>query len=136
MLRVSARTAAALENGRITLAKARILGAETLNLSEQHTTAQERTELARRERVLDEYARRAGAPGDERGMDTRRGDALVDLVLNPGELAGYGRSLPPRPATSLPKAPVDASSPTRTPVAPWATAPPATGHQPNYQVRV
>ena len=33
--------------------------------------------------VLDEYARHAGYLGDERSMDTRRGDALVDLVLNP-----------------------------------------------------
>jgi hypothetical protein len=162
MLRVSARTAAArvgdawslchrlpamlaaLEQGRITLAKARIVDAETLNLSDEHaaqverqvlvtapkqtpgqlrvatrravlstdpTAAQERAERARRERgvrlwpepegmatlsaylpaadavgvfaVLDEYARRAGVPGDERSLEARRGDALVDLVLGP-----------------------------------------------------
>jgi hypothetical protein len=162
MLRVSARTAAArvgdawslctrmpatltaLEQGRITLAKARILDAETLNLSREHTAlveqqvlakarqqtpgqlraatrravlttdpsaAQKRAEQARRERgvrmwpepdgmatlsaylpaedavgvfaVLDEYARQTGVPGDERTLEARRGDALVDLVLNP-----------------------------------------------------
>ncbi len=162
MLRVSARTAAArvgdawslctrlpgtlaaLERGRITLAKARILDAETANLSPEHTAqveqqvlakagqqtpgqlrtaarravltadptaAQKRAERARRERgvrmwpepdgmatlsaylpaedavgvfaVLDEHARQAGFPGDERSMDARRGDALVDLVLGP-----------------------------------------------------
>ena len=33
--------------------------------------------------VLDEHARRAGSPDDERTMDARRGDALVDLVLDP-----------------------------------------------------
>ena len=33
--------------------------------------------------VLDEHARQAGCLGDERSMDARRGDALVDLVLNP-----------------------------------------------------
>jgi Domain of unknown function (DUF222) len=162
MLRASARTAAArvgdawslctrlpatlaaLEQGRITLAKARILDAETLNLSREHTAlveqqvltkaqqqtpgqlrgatrravlttdpaaARKRTEQARRERgvrmwpepdgmatlsaylpagdatgvfaVLDEHARHAGSPGDERSMEARRGDALVDLVLGP-----------------------------------------------------
>ncbi|MGH3962549.1 MAG: DUF222 domain-containing protein [Pseudonocardiaceae bacterium] len=137
-------TLAAMEAGRITLAKARIVDAETLNLSEEHTTAVEaqvlakapkqtpgqlraatrravlladpaaagkRAEQARRERgvrmwpetdgmatlcaylpagdavgvfaVLDEHARHAGFPGDQRSMDARRGDALVDLVLNP-----------------------------------------------------
>ena len=162
MLRVSARTAAArvgdawslctrlpgtlaaLEQGRITLAKARILDTETMNLSPEHTAlveqqvltkarqqtpgqlrtaarravltadptaARKRAERARRERgvrmwpesdgmatlsaylpaedavgvfaVLDEHARQAGFPGDERSMDARRGDALVDLVLGP-----------------------------------------------------
>jgi len=33
--------------------------------------------------VLDEHARQSGCLGDERSMDARRGDALVDLVLNP-----------------------------------------------------
>jgi hypothetical protein len=137
-------TLAALESGRITLAKARILDAETANLSEDHiaqveqqvlakapkqtpgqlraatrravlstdpAAAQKRAERARRERgvqlwpepdgmatlsaylpagdalgvyaVLDEHARHAGFPGDERTLEARRGDALVDLVLNP-----------------------------------------------------
>jgi hypothetical protein len=40
-------TLAALENGRITLAKARILDAETLNLSEQHTAQVEQQVLAK-----------------------------------------------------------------------------------------
>jgi hypothetical protein len=171
MLRVSARTAAsrvndayslgtrlpgtlaALEAGRITLAKARIIDAETLNLSEQHTAqveqhvlakaqqqtpgqlraatrravlsadpsaAQKRTEQAQRERgvqiwpepdgmatlsaylpaaeavgvyaVLDEYARRSGSASDERGMDARRADALVDLVLGPTGYRSAGTS--------------------------------------------
>lgn len=183
MLRVSARTAAArvdtaqslcerlpatlaaLENGRITLAKARIVDVETLNLSEQHAAqveqqvsaraqkqtpgqlraatrravlsvepaaAQERTKQAKRERgvqmwpesdgmatlsaylpaaeavgvyaVLDEYARRAGVPGDERSMDARRSDALVDLVLGPtghrsaGTTAAHEHTAPDRAA--------------------------------------
>jgi Domain of unknown function (DUF222) len=137
-------TLAALESGRITLAKARILDAETVNLSDEHTAAVEaqvlakapkqtpgqlraatrravlsadsaaarkRAEQARRERglrmwpeadgmatlsaylpagdavgvfaVLDEYARQAGTADDERSMDARRSDALVDLVLGP-----------------------------------------------------
>jgi hypothetical protein len=33
--------------------------------------------------VLDEHARHAGGSGDQRSMDARRADALVDLVLNP-----------------------------------------------------
>ena len=33
--------------------------------------------------VLDEYARHAGGPGDERNMDAHRADALVNLVLGP-----------------------------------------------------
>jgi Domain of unknown function (DUF222) len=137
-------TLAALEQGRITLAKARVIDAETLNLSDEHAdqvarrvlataqkqtpgqlraatrravlstdpaAARERAKQARRERgvrmwpepdgmatlsaylpaadaagvfaVLDEYARRAGFTGDERSLEARRGDALVDLVLNP-----------------------------------------------------
>jgi hypothetical protein len=137
-------TLAALERGRITLAKARILDTETANLSPEHTArveqqvlakarqqtpgqlrtaarravltadptaARKRAKQARRERgvrmwpepdgmatlsaylpaedavgvfaVLDEHARHAGFPGDERSMDARRGDALVDLVLGP-----------------------------------------------------
>jgi hypothetical protein len=137
-------TLAALELGRITLAKARVLAAETANLSEDQiaeveaqvlakapkqtpgqlraatrravlstdpAAAQKRADQARRERgvkvwsepdgmatlsaylpasdavgvfaVLDEHARHAGFPGDERTLDARRGDALVDLVLNP-----------------------------------------------------
>jgi hypothetical protein len=137
-------TLAALEQGWITLAKARIIDEETMNLAEEHTAAVEhlvltkarkqtpgqlrvstrravlsadpaaarkRAERARRERgvrmwpepdgmatlsaylpaaeatgvfaVLDEHARQAGSPADERGMDARRADALVDLVLDP-----------------------------------------------------
>ncbi len=146
-------TLAALEQGRITLTKARIIDTETLNLSDDHTAAveqqvlikarqqtpgqlraatrravlstdpaaaQERAEQARRERgvrmwpepdgmatlsaylpaadavgvfaVLDEYARRAGVADDERSMDARRGDALVDLVLNPTGSCSQGTS--------------------------------------------
>ncbi len=188
MLRVSARTAAArvsdawslctrlpgtlaaLEHGRITLAKARVIDAETLNLSAQHTAqveqkvlakapkqtpgqlraatrravlsvdpsaAQERTEQAKRERgvqmwpepdgmatlsaylpaaeavgvyaVLDEYARHAGGDGDERTMDARRGDALVDLVLAP---TGY-RSAGTSAARAHTTAPGDSSDTSR-----------------------
>ncbi len=166
MLRVSAGTAAArvgdawslctrlpatwaaLEAGRITLAKARIIDAETLNLTDEHTAAvetqvlakarqqtpgqvrvatrravlradpaaaRERAEQARRERgvrmwpepdgmatlsaylpaadavgvfaVLDEHARHAGSASDERSIDARRSDALVDLVLDPTGVA-------------------------------------------------
>ncbi|MBV9141908.1 MAG: DUF222 domain-containing protein [Pseudonocardiales bacterium] len=137
-------TLAALEQGRITLAKARIIDTETTNLADEHTAAVEhqvlataqkqtpgqlraatrravltadpaaarkRAERARRERgvrmwpepdgmatlsaylpaedavgvfaVLDEYARHSAVPGDERTVEARRGDALVDLVLNP-----------------------------------------------------
>jgi Domain of unknown function (DUF222) len=162
MLRVSTRTAAsrvddawslctrlpgtlaALQQGRITLAKARVLDAETTSLSREHAAqveqqvltkarqqtpgqlraatrravhtadpaaAQRRAEQARRERgvrmwpepdgmatlsaylpaedatgvfaVLDEHARRAKGIGDERTLEVRRGDALVDLVLSP-----------------------------------------------------
>ncbi|MGQ0776268.1 MAG: DUF222 domain-containing protein [Pseudonocardiales bacterium] len=179
MLRVSARTAAcrvgdawslctrlpatlaAVESGQLTLAKARVVDAETLNLSPEHTAlveakvlakagkqtpgqlraatrravlstdpgaARERAQRARRERgvrmwpepdgmatlsaylpaadavgvyaVLDEYARRAGFAGDERTLEARRGDALVDLVLGPtgfcseGTRAARQRSIP------------------------------------------
>ena len=137
-------TLAALEQGRITLAKARVINAETVNLSGEHTAqverqvlatarkqtpgqlraatrravlstdpaaAHKRAEQARRKRgvrmwpepdgmatlsaylpaadavgvfaVLDEHARRAGFTGDERSMEARRGDALVNLVLGP-----------------------------------------------------
>ncbi|MGH3813530.1 MAG: DUF222 domain-containing protein [Pseudonocardiaceae bacterium] len=146
-------TLAAMESGRITLTKARILDTETLNLSEDHTAqveqqvlakaqkqtpgqlraatrravlstdpaaAQRRAERARRERgvrmwpepdgmatlcaylpagdavgvyaVLDEYARRSGFLGDERTLEARRGDALVDLVLNPTGWCSMGTS--------------------------------------------
>jgi hypothetical protein len=139
---------AALEAGRITLSKARIIDAETLNLTDEHTAAVEtkvlakarqqtpgqvrvatrravlradpdaarkRAEQARRERgvrvwpepegmatlsaylpaadavgvfaVLDEHARQAGSARDERSIDARRGDALVDLVLDPTGVA-------------------------------------------------
>ncbi|MBV9140346.1 MAG: DUF222 domain-containing protein [Pseudonocardiales bacterium] len=137
-------TLAALEQGQITLAKARIIDTETANLSAEHTAAveqqvlararqqtpgqlraatrravltadpaaaQKRAEQSRRKRgvrmwpepdgmatlsaylpaddavgvfaVLDEYARHSAVPGDERTVEARRGDALVDLVLNP-----------------------------------------------------
>lgn len=199
MLRVSARTAAArvsdawslctrlpgtlaaLEFGRITLVKARIIDAETLNLSAQHTAqveqkvltkarkqtpgqlraatrravlsaepsaAQERAEQAKRERglqmwpepdgmatlsaylpaaeavgvyaVLDEYARHAGGDGDERTMDARRGDALVDLVLAP---TGY-RSTGTSAARAHTTAPGDSSDTARGDI---AEAGPTTG---------
>ncbi|MGQ0779187.1 MAG: DUF222 domain-containing protein [Pseudonocardiales bacterium] len=144
-------TLAALESGQITLAKARVVDAETLNLSPEHAAlveakvlakagkqtpgqlraatrravlstdpaaARERAERARRERgvrmwpepegmatlsaylpaadavgvfaVLDEYARRAGFAGDERTLEARRGDALVDLVLGPTGFCSAG----------------------------------------------
>lgn len=146
-------TLAALEAGRITLSKARIIDAETLNLTDEHTAAVEaqvlakarqqtpgqvrvatrravlsadpaaarkRAEQARRERgvrmwpepdgmatvsaylpaadavgvfaVVDEYARQAGSSRDERSMDARRGDALVDLVLGPTGSCSQGSS--------------------------------------------
>ncbi len=141
-------TLAALEAGRITLAKACIIDAETLNLTDEHTAAVEaqvlakarqqtpgqvrvatrravlradpgaarkRAQQARRERgvriwpepdgmatlsaylpaadavgvfaVLDEHARQAGSACDERTIDARRSDALVDLVLDPTGMA-------------------------------------------------
>jgi hypothetical protein len=52
--------------------------------------------------VLDGYARRAGGPGDDRPMDARRADALVDLLLDQlgsggpvgsGESDGSGESV-------------------------------------------
>ncbi|MEO7196422.1 MAG: DUF222 domain-containing protein [Pseudonocardiaceae bacterium] len=156
-------TLAALEQGRITLAKARIIDAETVNLSEEHTAAVERLVLAkarkqtpgqlraatsravltadpaaarkraegaRRERgvrmwpepdgmatlsaylpaaeatgmfaVLDEHARQTGSPADERSMDARRADALVDLVLTPTGSRSAGTSTTQEPATQEP----------------------------------
>jgi hypothetical protein len=160
-------TLAALEAGRITLAKAHVIDAETLNLSDEHTAAverqvlvkarqqtpgqlraatrravlatdpaaaQHRADRARRERgvrmwpepdgmatlcaylpaadavgvfaVLDEYARRAGFAGDERRMDARRADALVDLVLSPIGLRSEATSAARQPAID-PDAPGD-----------------------------
>ena len=46
--------------------------------------------------VLDGYARRAGGPGDDRPMDARRADALVDLLLDQlgsGGPVGSGESV-------------------------------------------
>ncbi len=40
--------------------------------------------------VLDECARAAGGPADERPMDARRADALVDLILAPTGLTSAG----------------------------------------------
>jgi Domain of unknown function (DUF222) len=191
MLRVSARTAAArvgdawslctrlpgtlaaLQQGRITLAKARILDAETANLSQEHTTqveqqvltkaqqqtpgqlrtatrravlttdpaaAQQRAERARRERgvrmwpepdgmatlsaylpaedavgvfaVLDEHARQAGGTGDERTVEARRGDALVDLVLGPTGSCSAGTGAARGRAAAQPSGQQDATGPT------------------------
>jgi hypothetical protein len=42
--------------------------------------------------VLDEYARHSGSAGDERTLDARRGDALVDLVLGPTGVCSQGAS--------------------------------------------
>jgi hypothetical protein len=156
-------TLAALEQGRITLAKARIIDTETMNLSQEHTAAVEqlvlpkarrqtpgqlraatsravltadpaaarkRAERARRERgvrmwpepegmatlsaylpaaeatgvfaVLDEYARHAGVPGDERSMEARRGDALVDLVLGPTGTCSAGTNATRERTTAQP----------------------------------
>ncbi|MGH3719480.1 MAG: DUF222 domain-containing protein [Pseudonocardiaceae bacterium] len=184
-------TLAALEQGRITLAKARVIDAETMNLSEEHTAGVEqrvlakagkqtpgqlrvatrravltadptatrkRAERARRERgvrmwpepdgmatlsahlpaaeatgvfaVLDEHARRAGSPGDERTMDARRGDALVDLVLTPTGSRSQGTNTAREQATEEPdgdsgSARDDAPAPDATSPAPDATSPAA-----------
>ena len=104
-------TLAALEAGRITWAKARIIEAKTLNLSKERTAtveaqvlakarqqtpgqlrtvtrravlsadpkaARKRAEKARRERGV-----RMWPEADGMALEARRGDALVDLVLNP-----------------------------------------------------
>lgn len=52
-----------------------------------HLTAAEATGVYA---VLDECARAAGGPTDERPMDARRADALVDLILDPTGLASAG----------------------------------------------
>jgi hypothetical protein len=198
MLRVSARTAAsrvnealslctrlpgtlaALEAGRITLAKARIIDTETMNLSDKHTAqveakvlakarqqtpgqlraatrravltadpaaAKERATQAQRERgvqmwpepdgmatlsaylpaaeavgvyaVLDEYARRSGGEGDERSMDARRGDALVDLALNPPATAAQAPTPVP---LSQPTPQTQPAVTSLTPLPPWTLA--------------
>jgi hypothetical protein len=49
--------------------------------------------------VLDEHARHAGFPGDERTLEARRGDALVDLVLNPIGYPSHATSTAHHPAT-------------------------------------
>ena len=153
-------TLAALEAGRITLAKARIINTATMSLSDDHTAAveqqvlpkareqtpgqlraatsravlsadpaaaQRRAEQTRRQRgvrmlpepdgmatlsaylpaadavgvfaVLDEHARHAGYLDGERSMDARRGDALVDLVLNPTGYCSQHTSVTPDCAT-------------------------------------
>lgn len=202
MLRVSARAAAArvsdawslmtrlrgtlaaLEAGRITLAKARILDAETLNLSDEHaaqveqwvlgkarqqtpgqlrvaarravlvadpTAAEQRAQQARRERgvrmwpepdgmatvsaylpaaeatgvyaVLDEHARRAGSAADQRSMEARRADALVDLVLRPTGRCSAGSRAAGEDVTGTPASPP--SSAAAAPAAGPADATPA-----------
>lgn len=52
-----------------------------------HLTAAEATGVYA---VLDECARAAGGPADERPMDARRADALVDLILSPTGLTSAG----------------------------------------------
>jgi hypothetical protein len=52
--------------------------------------------------VLDEHARHAGGPDEERSMDARRADALVDLVL--------GRSVPAAKPPAKPAAPPNRTS--------------------------
>ncbi len=52
-----------------------------------HLTAAEATGVYA---VLDECARAAGGPADERPMDARRADALVDLILAPTGLTSAG----------------------------------------------
>ncbi|MGH3853071.1 MAG: DUF222 domain-containing protein [Pseudonocardiaceae bacterium] len=182
-------TLAALEQGRITLAKARVIDEETMNLAEEHTAAVEhlvlakarkqtpgqlrvatrravlsadpaagrkRAERARRERgvriwpepdgmatlsaylpaadatgmfaVLDEHARHAGSPGDERGMEARRADALVDLVLTPTGSCSKGTNTAREQATEEPdgdsaSARDDAPVPDATRPVPDATSP-------------
>lgn len=58
--------------------------------------------------VLDEYARRASGMDEERGMDARRADALVDLVLNPTGVASAttaARNIATDSATGSPSQP-------------------------------
>ncbi|PZS32145.1 MAG: hypothetical protein DLM61_07395 [Pseudonocardiales bacterium] len=61
-------------------------------LAQRADTAPEHHEFEALERVggwerviawAHDHARHAGSPGDERSIEARRGDALVDLVLNP-----------------------------------------------------
>lgn len=126
MLRVSARTAAArvdtaqslclpatlaaLENGRITLAKARIIATETLNLSEQHTARVEQQVLATAHKQT---------PGQLR---------VAMPTTYRANSPATGQSPLPLPGISPPAAPGGASSPTHTRAALWTMAPPATGH--------
>lgn len=56
--------------------------------------------------VLDEYGRRAGGPHDDRTLDARRADALVDLILDGAETPpgcdcedGGATSHPPTPVS-------------------------------------
>ncbi|MGQ0779331.1 MAG: DUF222 domain-containing protein [Pseudonocardiales bacterium] len=180
-------TLAALESGRITLAKARVVDGETLNLSPEHTAlveatvlakaakqtpgqlraatrravlstdpaaARERAERARRERgvrmwpeadgmatlsaylpaadavgvyaVLDEYARRAGFAGDERTLEARRGDALVDLVLGPTGFCSAGTRTARERGTRAPEGtPNTTTATSATPAAAGTSATPA-----------
>ncbi|MGB8961805.1 MAG: DUF222 domain-containing protein, partial [Pseudonocardiaceae bacterium] len=159
-------TLAALEAGRTTLAKARIIDAETLNLSDEHTAAVEAQVLIKaRQRtpgqvrvatrravlsvdpaaagnalsrpgvsggvrmwpepdgmatlsaylpaadavgvfaVLDEHARHAGSASDERNIDARRSDALVDLVLDPTAVSSAASSTTRNRTTEEPGGP-------------------------------
>jgi hypothetical protein len=47
--------------------------------------------------VLDEHARHAGGPDEQRSMDARRADALVDLILGPIGFTSAGSSTTPAP---------------------------------------
>jgi hypothetical protein len=61
--------------------------------------------------VLDEHARRAGSAADERSMEARRADALVDLLVNPtgyasaSTTAARNTTVPTVPTGTRPGAP-------------------------------
>jgi hypothetical protein len=106
--------------------------------------------------LADTVAHAAKTPGDERTIDERRADGLVDLLLRPdgeervtyeaqvlvpvgtvlgvngepGYLPGYGPAPPTSAKSSPPTRPGGASSPTRSPTPPWMSRPTATSPAP------